>query len=138
MLYQKPEVTAVDAARYKAAGVAGPDTRVHFAIVCGARGCPPLSQAYRAATVNQQLEEATTAFVRGPLVRLNAAGKVATVSQLFEWYAADFTNKDYDRSAPTVIEYLAEFVGTGRLGQSLRQDKWTLRYTKYDWALNAQ
>ncbi len=137
MLFRRPEVTEAEPAHYAAAGVARPDTRVHFALVCGARGCPPLGRAYRVATLNDQLESAAEAFVRAhPKAHFDAKNRVATLSPIFEWYAADFTNRAFERSAPSVIAYVAEFIGTGRLGQALRDGRWTLRYGSYDWSLN--
>ncbi|MCC7542186.1 MAG: DUF547 domain-containing protein, partial [Deltaproteobacteria bacterium] len=41
------------------------DPRIHFAIVCASRSCPALrSEAYRAANLDRQLDEAARAFMR--------------------------------------------------------------------------
>lgn len=42
------------------------DPRVHFALVCGAKSCPPI-KVYTAASLHEGLESATTAFCEGEL-----------------------------------------------------------------------
>lgn len=62
------------------------DPRLHFAINCGARSCPPVG-IYRAATIDAQLELATRNFVNEE-VRLED-GRIVC-SRLFKWYRHDF------------------------------------------------
>jgi hypothetical protein len=67
--------------------VAPVDPRIHFALNCGARSCPPVG-VYRAAAIEAQLELATRSFVNAE-VALDARGRV-TCSKLFRWYGHDF------------------------------------------------
>ena len=65
------------------------DPRIHFAINCAARSCPPLyNQAFRPQTLQQQLDARTRRFIRSKNNVL--APKTVKVSKIFEWYAADF------------------------------------------------
>ena len=79
----------------RASGQAPPptlDPRIHFAIVCGARGCPPLlDQPYRPETLDAQLDRATRGALSGSK-HLRWSGEPPTLqaSGIFEWYAADF------------------------------------------------
>jgi hypothetical protein len=72
------------------------DPRVHFALNRGMRGSPPLHpQAYRPETLDAQLEDVTRGALLGSKhLRWNGMTKDLAVSQIFEWYAADFGGPD--------------------------------------------
>lgn len=61
---------------------------VHFALNCGANSCPPI-RIYSPKTVQQELEQATRAFLQN---NSNYSGltNTLTVDELFVWYAEDF------------------------------------------------
>lgn len=66
------------------------DPRIHFAINCGARSCPPLRR-YNAARLDEQLDLATRAYLADPAgARLDRASRTLYLSRLFLWYKADF------------------------------------------------
>lgn len=66
------------------------DARIHFALNCAAKSCPPLwNRAYTAANLETTLEARTRAFINDPGFNTIKAGRVQ-VSKIFEWYAADF------------------------------------------------
>jgi hypothetical protein len=67
--------------------VAPVDPRIHFALNCGARSCPPVG-VYRPAALDGQLELAARNFVNEE-VTLDGRGRVAC-SKLFRWYGRDF------------------------------------------------
>jgi hypothetical protein len=62
------------------------DPRIHFAINCGARSCPPVG-VYRGATIDAQLDLATRNFVNQEVV---LDGGRLLCSRLFKWYRHDF------------------------------------------------
>jgi hypothetical protein len=62
------------------------DPRIHFAINCGARSCPPVG-VYRAAMVDAQLDLATRNFVNQEVALED--GRIVC-SRLFKWYRRDF------------------------------------------------
>lgn len=62
------------------------DPRIHFALNCGARSCPPLA-TYVAAGVGAQLDAAARAYLAAE-VRLD--GRSIVVPRLFLWYLGDF------------------------------------------------
>lgn len=68
------------------------DPRIHFVLVCAAKGCPPLrAGAFMPASVEQQLTEQTRLALNNPaFVRVNQNKKQVQVSEIFKWYAADF------------------------------------------------
>jgi hypothetical protein len=62
------------------------DPRIHFAINCGARSCPPVG-VYRAALIESQLDLATRNFVNEDVTL--ERGQIVC-SRLFKWYRRDF------------------------------------------------
>jgi hypothetical protein len=106
------------------------DPRIHFALVCGARSCPPLmSRAFAAKTLERDLDRLATRFINGPAVKITGAS--VAISKLFEWYAQDF--KD---SAGSVEKYLAKYRQAD--AERLTQAGQRLSYQPYSWALNGK
>ncbi len=99
------------------------DPRIHFAINCAANSCPPLyNRAYTAANLERRLMERTRAFVND--TRFNRlAPDHASVSKIFEWYSADFSD-------------LKAFLN--RYAAVQLQPAAAIDFQEYDWALNAQ
>ena len=119
---------------------AGPDPRIHFALVCAAKGCPVLSRRpYRAATVDAQLDEAVRAFVADTRrVVFHRASRRLEVSQLLDWYGGDLTNPEYDPHAKSVPAFLARYVPDEDLARLLRAERWKMTPIEYDWKVNLQ
>lgn len=68
------------------------EPRIHFAIVCASLSCPDLRmEAFRADRLDQQLEEQTRAFLNDASKGLILSGTSVRVSQIFDWFAEDFT-----------------------------------------------
>lgn len=66
------------------------DPRIHFAINCAAKSCPPLwNHAYTAENLESTLAARTRTFINDPQYNRITANK-AQVSRIFEWYAVDF------------------------------------------------
>src|SRR5262249_6820365 len=79
------------------------DPRVHFALNCGARSCPPVG-VYRASAIDLQLDAATRNFVN-QAVTLDAAGRVRC-PKIFRWYHEDFAAAE--GLVPFLLRYLDE------------------------------
>jgi hypothetical protein len=63
------------------------DARIHFAIVCASRSCPPLaSAAYRAEGLEESLDRQGRRFVNDPSRNVidRAGGRIA-LSMIFNW-----------------------------------------------------
>lgn len=66
------------------------DPRIHFALNCAAKSCPPLfHQAYLPSQLEQQLEARTIYFINHSGYN-QLSGQPLRLSKIFEWYAADF------------------------------------------------
>ncbi len=107
------------------------DPRVHFAVNCASRSCPPLQgEPFTGERLDEQLNRAATAFVNDP--RFNRLeGDTLWVSKIFDWFAKDF-NGD-------VIGYFIQFAEPP-LGDQLtnNQARIRVRYLDYDWTLNGK
>jgi len=64
------------------------DYRIHFALNCGAKSCPPIA-FYKAEDIDQKLDWATQAFLEGES-DFDEQNKVVHTTALFQWFAADF------------------------------------------------
>ncbi len=108
------------------------DARVHFALVCASKSCPPLAESvFLPETIEEQLDEVTLKFIRDPeKVRLDRKENIVYLSKIFEWYAADFT-EGYDG----VPDFLADYLPSENAEFVLKEDV-TFHYLDYDWALN--
>ncbi|MBW2564562.1 MAG: DUF547 domain-containing protein [Deltaproteobacteria bacterium] len=107
------------------------DPRVHFAINCAAKSCPPLrSEPYRVGDLEQQLDEMTRAFINN--VKNNRLeDHTLYVSSIFKWFKEDF-NKD-------IINFFLKYT-KGDLKRQLeaRRGKIKVKYLDYDWSLNGK
>ncbi|MCK6449110.1 MAG: DUF547 domain-containing protein [Planctomycetes bacterium] len=110
------------------------DARVHAAINCASRGCPPLrSQAFVADSLSAQLDEQVRAWLADTSRnRFDAAKKKAQVSEIFSWFKEDFV-----RDAGSVREWLAKYAPEEH-ATWLRaaQKELDLSYLDYSWKLN--
>ena len=71
--------------------VAKLDYRLHFALNCGAKSCPPIA-FYKPETINQQLDLATNAYLKGEAVYDEATNTVK-LPTLMNWFRRDFGGK---------------------------------------------
>jgi len=111
------------------------DARIHAALVCGARSCPPLWRGlYRAKTLEEQLDRVTGAWV-SDAKKNDARDGGLWISKIFQWYGKDFGLDPYRG----VIDFLRKHAGEKtRLAVLLAKSPTpTIRYLRYDWALNA-
>jgi hypothetical protein len=106
------------------------DPRIHFALNCGGRSCPPI-RAYEIKKLNQQLDLATRGFV-DQTVEVDPERNEVFLSQIFRWYAADFGGRK------GIIQLLIDYLPKGERRQALLSAWKNIRfkYQSYDWGLN--
>jgi hypothetical protein len=95
------------------------DPRIHFALVCGSKGCPPI-KIYSEKNLERGLDASVKFFLSDPN-NFKIDNNTLWLSQIFEWYAGDF------ESGP--VKWLAKYVEEDL-------SKLHVRYIKYDWGLN--
>ncbi len=64
------------------------DYRIHFALNCGAKSCPPVD-IYRWNTVEEQLERSTASYLKNNST-FDKEKQTAYVTALFSWFRKDF------------------------------------------------
>ncbi len=103
------------------------DPRIHGALVCAARSCPPLRrEAYAKPTLNDQLDDNLRAWLAEPSRNQFLPDRqLAKVSKIFQWYAGDFQKIG---GVPAVLE---RFAPPNSFAISNK-----LEYQKYNWGLN--
>ncbi len=123
---------------YRDVGVQTPDPRIHFALVCAARGCVALRrEAYETAKVDAQLDEAVRRFARDEQrAAFDRMTRTMRVSQLLDWYGEDLIGPRFAPHAASVPKFLARYVEGSDLTRSLAEDTWKIVYIEYDWKLN--
>lgn len=96
------------------------DPRIHFALNCGAKSCPPI-YFYKVSNLDIQLNQATEAYLETE-INYDLQDKTLNLSSLFFWYQGDFGGKK------GVILFLQKY------GYPIYTDI-HLKYTPYDWDL---
>lgn len=97
------------------------DPRIHFAVNCAAKSCPPLwNHAYTAENLEASLDQRAKAFVNNDSYNKITPNRIQ-VSKVFDWYAVDFGDlkKYLNRYADTQIKSAA-----------------TVVFSEYNWGLN--
>lgn len=97
------------------------DARIHFAVNCAAKSCPPLlNRAWTASNLESNFNKQAKAFINNSKYN-SISGNSAKVSKIFEWYGEDFGN---------LTDYLNKFAN------SKIESSTTISFMEYDWALN--
>jgi len=101
------------------------DPRIHFGVNCASASCPPLRpEAFRAAELDQQLDEQTRLFANSPFAaKVDRSERTVLVSALFNWYKDDFPGND-------PLRYL------NRYREKPLPTNYEIKYQDYDWSLN--
>ncbi len=69
------------------------DARLHFVLVCGAKGCPVLENfVYTPEKLEKQIDRQTMkAMSANPdFIRIDGMNATVSISEIFRWYANDF------------------------------------------------
>ncbi len=108
------------------------EPRIHFAVNCAARSCPPLAaEAYVPERLDEQLDRAVRGLVANPehfALDRTGAGSL-TLNRVLDWYGDDFGGTD------GVRDFLARYLPEDD-ARFLRRPGLEVRYFEYDWTLN--
>ena len=104
-----------------------PEPRIHFALVCAAKGCPVLiNKPYLGKALDSQLEAQTRAFLSDTQKNsIDTDTKTLRLSSLFDWFSEDFV-----KESGSVTDFVNPYMG----GQAAPD--FNIVYTDYDWTLN--
>ena len=116
------------------------DPRIHFALVCGARSCPPI-RTYTAEGLDEQLAAAAEAFCAGEVRVVGPAeDRIVAVSKIIgEWYKGDF-GEDEEQRLRRVVGYLPEGSAERRELEAVLEGDGAITFemAEYDWNLNGK
>ena len=97
------------------------DARIHFAVNCAAKSCPPLlNKAWTAANLNSNFDTQAKKFINDKTFNELSSDEIK-VSKIFDWYKEDFGN---------LIDYLNTYSGTKITSNA------SIGFKEYDWNLN--
>ncbi|MCP3945106.1 MAG: DUF547 domain-containing protein [Desulfobacteraceae bacterium] len=105
------------------------DPRIHFAINCASKSCPPLlNRPYEADTLEIQLDAVTRAFINDKKYNF-LKNDTLFVSKIFKWFEEDFNdNPLFFIRQYTDDKFQRQLDGAG--------PKIKFIYLDYDWTLN--
>lgn len=111
------------------------DPRIHFAINCAARSCPPIrTEAYTGDKLDAQLDDQTRRFLNGPLgARFEKDGNELDihVTKIMDWFGKDF---DW---AGGKAAFVRKYVSADKQRMiDAAGDKIDFEYDDYNWDLN--
>ncbi|HET6243156.1 MAG: DUF547 domain-containing protein [Bacteroidetes bacterium] len=103
------------------------DARLHFVLVCGANGCPPIiSNAFLPDKLENQMDvQAKAALNNNNFITVNDAEKKVLLSEIFKWYEEDFK-----QDGSSVIGFINKY-RENKIPEDYKVD-----YYDYDWSLN--
>lgn len=118
------------------------DPRVHFAINCASKSCPPLAaDPYVAGRLDVQLDEAGRHYLGDPH-GLQIAGDTLNVSSILKWYGDDFVQQfastvpsAQPASVRAVLGVVVRF-GPPAAADLARTGRARVAFSNYDWSLN--
>ncbi|MBK8673227.1 MAG: DUF547 domain-containing protein [Bacteroidetes bacterium] len=97
------------------------DYRIHFALNCGAKSCPPIA-FYSANSISEDLEMATVNFLNTNVV-YNEQKNEVSIPMIFNWFRGDFGGKNGIRNLLKQYKLIPP------------KSHPKLVYQSYDWAL---
>lgn len=113
------------------------DPRVHFAMNCASRSCPPIN-FYDPGRIDAQLDLATRSFINGGGIQIDRPNGRARLSRIFQWYSPDFGGGPmalFGRRA--VLEFIARQLAEEDDRDFLLRPGTRVVFGPYDWSLNS-
>jgi len=114
------------------------DPRIHFALNCAARSCPPIA-VYTPDRIDAELNQAAWVFVNGGGIEVEPDANTISLSMIFKWYQRDFSGGQAGRRGlRRMLAYAAPFVEDPLHREMLLQEHPVPRitYQPYDWSIN--
>ncbi len=104
------------------------DPRLHFVLVCGAKGCPPIANyAFTSKNLDSLLDFQTSIALNDQtFIRYSSSDQEVKLSQIFKWYSSDFLKKSKNK-----LEYINRF-RTVKIPLGTKTS-----YYDYDWSINS-
>ena len=110
------------------------DPRIHFALVCGAKSCPPI-KIYNPTNVDLALQLAAESYFMSEL-QVHLERQLIILPRLLQWFSIDFGSTQRE-----VVAFAIKFL-SGEKKDQLQSafqdlDKFTIDFTEYNWEQNS-
>jgi uncharacterized protein DUF547 len=111
----------------------GKDARIHFAIVCASKSCPPLAaKAYRAEGLSETLEKQGRLFVNDPSKNvIDKSKNRISLSMIFNW-----DRKEFERDGGALLKYVSKYVNDPATATWVAASTSEPDFLQYDWNPN--
>ena len=116
------------------------DFRIHFALVCGAKSCPPVN-FYDADRLDSQLDLAARNFLNQD-IEIDPDRRIIRLSRLLQWYSGDFGAGAWVKwglgEKSPLLRAISSYLIEDSVRTFIETNTGTLkvRFKAYDWALN--
>ena len=114
------------------------DPRIHFAVNCASKGCPPLrATAFDGASLDAALDEQASIFLSDRTKNgMNPTTNRLTLSPIFDWYAEDFGVAGLEGELAYLSRYADSLGLEDGAVRALNEGSIKIEWSDYDWALN--
>ncbi|MBC7397041.1 MAG: DUF547 domain-containing protein [Bdellovibrionales bacterium] len=110
------------------------ENRIHFALVCASKSCPPIrNEAYVEAKLEQQLNDQRKKFIQDPERNLYKDDvQLLNLSMIFKWYRSDFVENEEQ-----IKQWIAPFISDDvKVQARIKEQATRIRYLDYNWNMN--
>ena len=107
------------------------DVRIHFALSCASKSCPPIA-FYSPERIDVQLDMAAVNFINSE-VKLDKSGVMLRIPRIFKWYQRDFGGRE------GMLAVLEHYLPAEDMRRALIENfgyEVMVKYAPYDWHLN--
>lgn len=113
------------------------EPRIHFALNCGAKSCPPI-KTFSGDQVQSQLNLAANAYLENDdALIVDVENNAVKLSKLFQWYEVDFGSSKLE-VVEWVRDHLAEPDKKKQVEDLLARGDFSVSYLHYDWGNNSK
>jgi hypothetical protein len=111
------------------------DPRIHFAINCAAKSCPPIrTEAFSGEKLDAQLDEQARLFLNGPhgaKFKRDGDELTITVTKIMDWFGDDF-----EKWGGGKAKFIRKYVSADKQRMIDQAKEIDIEYDDYDWSLN--
>lgn len=121
------------------------EPRIHLALVCASIGCPILRrEAFVGRKLEKQFKDQAGKFLKKrKYFRILKNKNRVYISSIFDWFGKDFVGmygtsskfRGKDRETRAVLNFISRHASK-TVQDYLANNEYTVRYLKYNWALN--
>ncbi len=114
------------------------DPRVHFAVNCASKGCPPLRPAaFNGSSLDAALDEQARIFLSDRTKNgMNPLTNRLVLSPIFDWYTEDFGVPGRQGELAYLSRYADSLGLDDDAVRALNEGSIKIEWSDYDWALN--